>query len=320
MTKIIVPGGLNTDIFASGVGKIASRGELVVGEELKIGAGGKSRNVAQMIAVLSAKGAVAMIGKTTKDPFGFWKVPLDALIKAGVDTRYIKISDFEGTFPGIALIPVDKEGNNQIYLLPGINNSFDSQDVDGSIPLFEEAAKNSGLVALSLELPLNTALHILNRAKEYNLKVVLDPGGIQKGTDYSPLLSKHIFLLKPNEHEAEILSGVAVTGLESAKQAAKFLMKFGIKNILITAGVNGAYLITESSAEHIPIPDIQPNSSEKDETGCGDQTMATICTLLAEGRTVREAAQIGVASGTLQFHKAGITPVTREELSVYTPL
>ena len=125
MIKIIVPGGLNTDIIASKVSKIAMPGEEVVGEELKIGPGGKSRNIAHMIAVLSEKNTVAMIGKTAKDPFGLWKIPVDALEQAGVDITQVKTMEFIGTFPGVALIPVDKEGNNQIYILPGIGDYGD---------------------------------------------------------------------------------------------------------------------------------------------------------------------------------------------------
>ncbi len=314
MIKIIVPGGLNTDIIASKVSRIASQGELVVGEELKICPGGKSRNIAHMIAVLSEKNTVAMIGKTAKDPFGLWKVPLDALTNAGVDITQVKILEFTGTFPGVALIPVDKEGNNQIYLLPGIGNDFNHQDIDDAGHLFKEAAANEGVVALSLELPLDTALYTIDKAKTYGLKVVLDPGGIQEGVDYSPLLHKDIFLLKPNYHEAEILSGVKVIDLESAKQAAKIVMEHGIKNVCITAGKDGAYLITESSSEHIPVPEIKFDSLEKDETGCGDQTMATICAFLVEGKSIEEALRAGILSGTMQFYKAGIIPVTRDEL------
>ncbi len=317
MIKVIVPGGLNTDIIASRVSRLASRGELVIGQELKIGPGGKSRNIAQMIAVLSNPNTVAMIGKTAKDPFGLWKIPLNALIDAGVDTTYIKTLEFKGVFPGVALIPVDKEGNNQIYLLPGINGDFKKEDIDDGLPVFKEAKDNFGLVALSLELPLDTAIYILDKAKDFGLKVVLDPGGLDPGSDYSELLRKDIFLLKPNEHEAEILSGIKVSDLESARQAAKVLMSFGVKNVLITVGVEGAYFITESSAEHIPIPEIKSDSTEKDETGCGDQTMATICAFLAEGKNIPEAVRIGIISGTLQFHTSGIVPVTREELSNY---
>lgn len=316
MIKIIVPGGLNTDVIASKVSKLAASGE-VVGEELKIGPGGKSRNIAQMIAALTGKDTVAMLGKTTKDPFGLWKVPYDALVTAGVNVEHVEVSEFTGIFPGVALISVDKQGNNQIYVLPGINNTFSSVDIDVAVNLFEQAGKNSGTLALSLEMPLPTALHAIDVANQHELRVVLDPGGMEAGVDYSALLQKKIFLLKPNEHETEMLSGVKVVDLDSAKHAAEILMRSGPQNVLITAGVHGAYLVTKNSSTHIPIPNITTNSNEKDATGCGDQTMATICALLSEGKDIIEAAKIGILSGTLQFHKAGITPVTQEELAAH---
>lgn len=317
MIKILVPGGLNIDIVASNVDKIAVAGELVVGEGLKIGPGGKSRNIAQMIAVLSDKNTVAMIGKTAHDPFGFWKIPVDALVNAGVDISQVKILEFAGVFPGVALIPVDREGNNQIYLLPGINNDFTSQDIDDATALFHEAARGFGIVVLSMELPLSTALYVLDKAERHGLRTVLDPGGIQEGVDYAILLRKNIFLLKPNQHETEILSGIKVIDLESAKLAAKIFMEFGIKNVFITAGARGAYLVTESSAEHILIPEVKDERGEKDETGCGDQTAAATCALLAEGKSVAAAARVAIIAGTLQFHRSGIVPVTKEDLSPY---
>ncbi len=316
--SIIVPGGLNTDIVGSGVPEIVSKGELSYGGKIKIGPGGKSRNVAQMISVLTEREKVAMIGKTSKDPFGLWKPPIDALNESGVNTDFVKIVDFKetGNFPGIALIPVDKNGNNQIYVLPGINEDFSPEDIDDSEALFKNASKNDGILALSLELPLRTAIRAIKTGNEHNLRCVLDPGGISKDADYSELLSKDIFLIKPNEHEAKILTGITVTDLASARQSAMILLEKGIKNVLITQGKEGAYLFSRSHEEHIPSPDISI-SSIKDETGCGDQTMATLCAYLSEGLDMIKAARYAVLSGTLQFHKEGIKPVTKDELMGY---
>src|SRR5579862_3904974 len=113
----IVIGGLNTDIIASGVNKIIGKGEQTYGKRLQIGPGGKSRNIAQMIAILSDKKTVAMIGKTSIDPFQLCKPPVQALEKAGVNIDFVQQLAFEETkqFPAAALISVDKNGNNQIY-------------------------------------------------------------------------------------------------------------------------------------------------------------------------------------------------------------
>src|SRR5579872_6904221 len=124
--SVIVIGGLNIDIIARGAKKLIHSGELTYADELHIGPGGKSRNIAQMIAALSTKENVAMIGKTSQDPYGLWKVPMESLKQAGVNTDYVRVVSFResGKFPGIALIPVDTEGRSEIYVISGINNSF----------------------------------------------------------------------------------------------------------------------------------------------------------------------------------------------------
>ena len=112
-----------------------SPGELTLGGKLNIGLGGKSRNMAQMIAAFLGKNKVAMIGRTSKNPLGLWEFPLQSLIDSGVDTTYVKILSFDDSghkYPGIALIPIDKNGKNEIYVLPGVNEDFSCKDIDGA--------------------------------------------------------------------------------------------------------------------------------------------------------------------------------------------
>ena len=45
--------------------------------------GGKESNIAQMVAAYLDKDTVAMIGRSSRDPFGLWEVPLRALEEAG---------------------------------------------------------------------------------------------------------------------------------------------------------------------------------------------------------------------------------------------
>jgi len=316
MMSVIVLGGINTDIVGLGVPEIASKGGISFGGELRIGAGGKSRNIAQMISVLLGPGRVAMIGKSSKDPYGLWKPPIEALNESGVNTDFIKLLDFEETkkYPGIALIPVDKEGNNQIYVFPGINDEFREKDIDDALILFESVGKNNGILVLSLDLPLSTAMYGLKKSMEYDLRSFLDPGGIISGCDYDNLLNKEIFLIKPNEHESKLLTGVDVEDFDSAKEASKYLLDKNIKNVLITAGRDGAYFFNKTHQIHIPIPQIE-GGQYKDETGCGDQAMATLCSYLVDGYDIMYAVRCAIVSGTLKFYKPGITPVSRDEIT-----
>lgn len=314
--QTIVIGSFNTDLVATGIKQFPKPGEHVYGKELLIGAGGKSRNIADMIAHLSPTDSVAMVGRTVKDPYGLWQAPIDALRKVGVNVDYVNILDYADAqkLPGIALIPVDQQGNNQIFVLPGISDDFDASDIDNASELFEQVGKNNGSLVLTLECPLPTAIHAVELANKHSLKVLFDPGGIEADSNIDELIKAGVYLIKPNEHEAKILTGVDIIDLESAKQAVMKLHERGIENVLITAGINGAYLFTKDMQKHIPIPEITSSSNEKDETGCGDQTMAALCAFIQQGKSLPEATKLAVLAGTLQFHRTSIKPVKLDEL------
>ena len=100
--EIIVVGGLNTDIVATGVDALLGPGELTRSGELFIGPGGKSSNIARMSACLLGTECVFMVGKTSRDPYGLWQVPVKALREAGVNTDYVVVENLErtGSSPG----------------------------------------------------------------------------------------------------------------------------------------------------------------------------------------------------------------------------
>ncbi|MBD3415277.1 MAG: hypothetical protein GF421_12715 [Candidatus Aminicenantes bacterium] len=310
---IIIPGGLNTDVMGMGVERIISQGELTLGGRLKIGPGGKARNMAHMAASYLGKGTVAMMGRTTKDPYGLWEIPLKSLREQGVDISCVTVLDFDESspkFPGVALIPVDQNGKNQIYVLPGVNADFSPRDIKQAQHLFSNQNK-SKVMLLALEIPVRTALFSIEKAWDSNIRVILDPGGIQKPTP--ELLSEKIFLIKPNEHEAQILTGVKVSDFDSASKAADVFLSNGIPNILITHGENGAYFFNRQESLHLPSPEI-PDTGSHDETGCGDQVSALAASGLAEESDLREVVELSVLAGTMQFFREGIQPVTKKEL------
>ncbi len=312
---VIVPGGLNTDIVGLGVDRLLSAGELTLGGMLKVGPGGKARNMAQMAAAYLGKNKVAMVGRSSRDPFGLWKIPLKSLRDAGVDTAFIKVLDFgEACFkyPGIALIPVDKLGKNQIYVLPGVNADFCRKDVDDAAELFKDGKKKK-IMILALEIPLETARYCIEKAALNGIRVILDPGGIKSPLE--DILDERIFLLKPNEHEARILTGLSIHDFKSARKAAAVLLARGVQNVLISHGASGAYLFTKKTSLHLSCPEVE-DSGTYDETGCGDQVTAVVAACLAEGKSLIEATEMSVLAGTLQFHKEGIQPVSREELLI----
>lgn len=307
--NIIVIGALNTDIIASGLERFLHPGEHGYAPEITIVPGGKSRNIAAMVANLTPPKTVAMMSHTAKDSYGLYKLPLDALAQVDVDISAVIIDESTDKLPGIALIPVTKSGENQIIVAPGASADFAPSDVDTHETLFETAK----VLIITLECPLPTVRRAVQLAQKHNLRIFFDPGGIEAGKNYDDLVAAS-WLLKPNEHEAQILTGVTVTDLESASEAAKILQQKSATNVLFTHGKNGAYLFeADKPPLHISIPEI-PASETKDATGCGDQTMAALVAKISIDTTLAEAARTAIRAGTLQFHRAGVQPLTKSDV------
>lgn len=313
--RIIVLGALNTDIIAIGVAHLPRAGEDVYASELRIGPGGKARNVANMIAVITGRESVAMLSRTSKDPFDLWKPPLEALEAVGVNTDYVFMANYAegGVSPGIALVAVDTVGNRHASISNTILDHFTTADIDRAQKLFKTAARNDGLLVLTLEVPIETAAYAIRLAASLGIKVILDPGGLRHNANLNDILSQEIYILKPNEFEARQLSGIQVTDYESAKRAADKLRERGTQNVLITHGAHGGYLFGRDTAQHISIP---PHATvgQTDATGCGDQVTATLCAYLSEGLTLSASAKLSIVAGTLQFHRIGVQPVTRGDI------
>lgn len=315
-TSLIVVGEMNIDIVVSGLPYFPQSGQLVNGDKLTIGPGGKSRNIASMAGALMPAGRVAMVSKTVEDEYGLWQVPVKALQDSGVNTDYVKMLKRDETdgLPGFALILVDKDGHNQIIGAPGITRELNQADVDAANELFEEAGRNNGFVAFIGNCPLQLAQSIKQKAADSGLRVLFDPGGADDLSKWVELLDGRMWLVKPNEHEAEALTGIKVTDFETAKAAAAKLHEYGVQNVLITAGVQGAYLFGDGVQEHIPIPQVK-DGDVHDETGCGDQVMAAICAFLSDGEGLQSATAKAILAGTLQFHQLGIQPVSIDDIA-----
>lgn len=315
-TSLIVIGGLNTDIMASGLPNFPKPNDPVYGGKLVIGPGGKPANIASMAARLMPPDTVSIVSRTVKDQHNLWAHPINNLRECGVSTEYVHILESSQTDkqPAVALLAVDPDGNNMCFVIPGISVDFDESDIGAATPAFEAAGRNGGLLALTLENPIATARHAMRKANNLGMRIAFDLGGIVAGMDVESLLAQKPYLCKPNEHEARILSGITITDFATAGQAAARLQELGAQNVFITHGENGGYLFAANEAAvHIPIPQ-HINGEVKDATGCGDQSMATLCAYLQAGESLQKAAELAILTGTMQFYRIGIQPITKAEL------
>ncbi|RYG54426.1 MAG: ribokinase, partial [Chitinophagaceae bacterium] len=162
--KIIVVGSTNMDMVVK-TSHIPAHGETVLGGSFFMNPGGKGAN--QAVAVARLGGEVIFISKMGNDVFG--KQSFQLFDEEGIDTRYI-LSDDE--LPsGVALITVDKDGENSIVVAPGANASLLPVDMDAALTDINA----SSIILMQLEIPLETVLFLVRYASEKDIKVILNP-------------------------------------------------------------------------------------------------------------------------------------------------
>jgi ribokinase len=296
--KIVVIGCLHTD-FTVKVKTIPRIGESVLGKSFKRSPGGKGANQAVAAARLGAD--VVLIGRVGADVFG--KELIKNLRENGIDTKYI-IEDSE-TYTGLALIMVDEDGDNILAVASGADMRIRKEDIDRA----EEIIKLSDILLIQLETPLQIVEYAINIAFNKGVKVLLNPAPAQK---LSKDLLKKVYVLIPNEKEAELLSNVKIKDLNSSKISAKKLLENGTKNIVITLGKNGSIIATKEETVHIN----GLNVNAIDTTGAGDAFCGALAVALSSGKELKEAVIYANYAGALATTKIGAQEAlpTKEEL------
>ncbi|MCH2622248.1 MAG: PfkB family carbohydrate kinase, partial [Acidimicrobiales bacterium] len=140
--NVVVLGSANLDIVVP-VPHHPAIGETVLGGHHDRIPGGKGANQAVAAARLGAR--VAMVGRVGSDDAG--TTLRAALQDAGVDCRHLAV---DGQAPsGLALIGVDRHGDNTIIVSPGANDRVGPEDVAAAAPLLASAA----VTLVQLEVP-----------------------------------------------------------------------------------------------------------------------------------------------------------------------
>ena len=303
MKKIIVVGSANTDMVVK-ADKLPSPGETVMGGIFFMNAGGKGAN--QAVAAARLGGKVTFVAKVGNDIFG--KQTISGLNKEGVETTYIFEDDNAPS--GTALITVNNEGENCIVVAPGANANLSPEDVE-TVTIMTEAE----IILVQLEIPMETIAFIINKAKANGQKVILNPAPAQPLTDE---LLDGLFLITPNETEATLLTGINVHDKTTAAQAADFLQRKGIQNVVITLGKQGAYLQTHHLKILVDAPSVQPI----DTTAAGDTFSGAIAVAIAENMDWEQAIRFACQAASISVTRLGAqasVPYRNEIVNISQP-
>ena len=286
MKNICVIGSLNMDLVVN-VDTMPKSGQTIIGNNFKEVPGGKGAN--QAVAMARLNGNVTMIGKVGEDGFG--QTLINSLKNDKVDTTYIQTA--KGA-TGVALITVDKNAQNSIVVSPGANFEVKEDDIDNNI----EAIKNSDIVVLQLETPLDTIKYALNKAKELNKYTILNPAPAVKLDDE---IIKNVDLLTPNETELEIISGVSIETEEDIQKASQIMIEKGVKELIVTLGSKGSLYINKEKSMFKKAYKVEA----VDTTAAGDSYTGALAVALSQEKGMEEAMDFASKVGALSVLKEG---------------
>lgn len=297
MKRIIVIGSSNTDMVVRSE-HLPRPGESVVGGGFMMAGGGKGAN--QAVAVARMGHRVIFAAALGDDMFG--DAALSGYQRFGIDTSFIVRKD---TPSGVALIMVDSEGQNSISVALGANNALTIDDV---LPALEQIDAGD-IVLLQLEIPMATIEAVVAIASAKGAKVILNPA--PAATVSENILSK-LYLITPNQTEAQTLTGIEVKDEVTANLAAQVLCSRGVDRVVITMGSLGAYLYEDGKGVIIPAKRV----AAVDTTAAGDVYNGALCAALAEGMTLVEALNFATKASAISVTRVGAQPSvpTREEV------
>jgi len=194
-----------------------------------------------------------------------------------------------------AITAQNTEEVTEVFELP---TAIIAAQIDAVFDDFDVAAVKTGMLASAAIVEVVARL-----LKPQNVeKLVVDPVMISKSghpllkTDAIEAMKSHLFplafLVTPNLHEAQQLSGVEITSLADARRAAKVIHGFGCRHVLI----KGGHLLSERATdllydgrfftvfrgEYIETPHTH---------GTGCTFASAIAAHLARGHVLQEAVQ-----------------------------
>ena len=264
--RVVVIGSANVDLVWRGE-HLPLPGETVTDGEFVQLLGGKGANQAAAAAALGAE--VVFVGCVGDDDHG-------RLVRADLEARGVDCSELSisGDAPtGVALITVDRAGENAIAVAPGANRLVPAEIGAGLI-------RAGDVVLCSLETPVETVEAAVAAARAADALVIVNPA--------PPRAAPAGAVLTPNEHECERLGGI--DALLAAAPA-----------VIVTRGGTGATLYRAGGT----VDQAAFAVDVVDTTGAGDAFNGAVAWAVSNGATLERALPLACAAAALATRAVG---------------
>ncbi|MCX7024576.1 MAG: carbohydrate kinase family protein [Spirochaetes bacterium] len=294
MAGIDIIGNLNMDLVIRGLPGMPAWGQEVIGDDCILLPSGQAGYTSFALRRLGIP--VRLVANVGDDPWG--SSIREALAAAGVDCRGVEAR--KGSHTGISVACVRDDGERAFVSYYGCLMEFDGDMIRrnrGFIPSPDILAF-CGLNTF----PNLSPLHVEEIFRETRLRggeTVLDTGWDPLGWkeprigELRHLLSE-VSVFIPNIDEAK-----AITGRESADEAAKALLDYGAGLVVVKLGAQGSMALGAGICESIPALPVRVF----DAVGAGDVYNAGFMTGMLRGDGLRDRMIFGSAAASLYISR-----------------
>lgn len=207
-------------------------------------------------------------------------------------------------------ITVDERAHRRQYRLVLQGPRWSGREVRAALAEIERLARHHDYVVASGSLPPGVPEDFYARlarlTRRLGNRLVLDTSG-------APLrraLSAGVFLVKPNHIEFADLAGARGGDWKSMARMGRRLQQRGeAEAMIVTRGDKGALLIAPEGAWRLQAPKVKPASL----VGAGDSLIGAAVLSLARGKSLPEAARLGVAAAAAAVEAEGTQLAARRE-------
>lgn len=292
--RVLVVGSSNTDLVCQ-TDRLPRPGETVASFGFAIYPGGKAAN--QAVAASRAGASVAFVGGFGGDEYG--RDRRQELVAEGINLTHSRIFDEEPS--GLALIAVDRAGENLIVTVGGANDRVTVEQLDEALDASEYDV---------LLLPNEAPVEVVARA-------VTGHGGATVVLNAAPFeenlrsLVDQFDVLICNAVEAAQFLG-REPGAQAPEADVEELARLCRGSAVITLGATGAVGWTNGSMHRVPALDVHV----VDTTGAGDAFCGAFAAWIARGSGFADALAAGGVAGSLATTSAGAQPSLPDQAAI----
>ncbi|WP_210481528.1 carbohydrate kinase family protein [Naasia sp. SYSU D00948] len=286
MAKVLTVGLHVADVLGRYVSAIPEGQGIALLDEIRLTVAGTAAATAVNLAKLGV--SVDTVGVVGDDALG--EFMSRTMTSAGVGCDRLRVSPTHPT--SATMLPIRPDGSRPALHVIGSNAALTADDVPDEALDGVEVLHLGGSCLLP-GIDGAPSADLLRRAKERGITVTMDfiPTGAASDPDALLPCFPYVDYVLPSLEDA-----LSFAGASTRQEAIDFYLDAGVSTVIITMGGEGVSISTrESIDERLQAYEVDV----VDTTGCGDAFSAGLIAGLVEGASVTEAAELGIACGSL---------------------